>query len=192
MNSLVKNLALATLAGFLSAVAFAKLGGIPGALGVTTAAAQSPSKEGMTRYLDNLETLAFCHAHHAGNGNILKSSGQKAQAIAAYNTAFVFEFFVLSSIIGGVQKKWLSVEQFRPMLKKVENQYLSLTDEDKEQFKELCPNAHKVYFRSLNDRLQNTVITSAKEQAEIYYKTKPTSVDGIIEDAKRELAKEKK
>jgi hypothetical protein len=162
------------------------------ALGVTTAAAQNPSKEAMTRYLDNVETLAFCYAHHAGNGNIFKSSGQKAKAIAAYNTAFPFQFFVLSTIIGGVQKKWFSVDQFRDLLKNVEAQYPSLTSKDKEQFKELCPNAHKVFFASLNERLQNTVITSAKEQSEIYYKTRPTSVDDIIEDAKQALAKEKR
>lgn len=153
---------------------------------------QSPSKDVTTRYMDNLETLAFCHAHHAANGNSFKSSGQKAQAIEAYNTASVFEFFVLSMITGGVQKKWFSVEQFMPVLKHVETQYPSLTFEEKEQFKELCPNAHKVFFASLNDRLKETVIANTKDRAQLYYKTKPTSLDGIIEDAEQALAREKK
>ena len=54
----------------------AKPGEIIG-FGVTTAAAQSPSKEVTTRFLDNVETLVFCYAHHAASGNIFKSSGQR-------------------------------------------------------------------------------------------------------------------
>ena len=49
-----------------------------------------------------------------------------------------------------------------------------------------------MFFGSLNNNLKNFVTTHAKKQAEIYYNTKPTSVDGMIEDVKGELAKEKK
>jgi hypothetical protein len=156
-----------------------------GAMGVTAAVAQPPTREEIANVLKKIVLHGLCYAYFVDNGNALKSSGQEAQAIASYNSAWVFGSVIKSTIATAARGDIVGFSDSADALNYVETSYVKATKGEKKELAEACPKDAAALLRNVGASQRKLILAGAEERSKVFYKTKPDSLRSILEEAKK-------